>query len=78
MGGIPGIQSDGRHEPLDHPPDAVAGEGAALPGEHGRLIRDILTAGRLPRQEGLQVGLEFLGNKKDLRLLVPLALADHQ
>jgi hypothetical protein len=28
--GVPGIQAHGRHEALDHPPDAVAGQGASL------------------------------------------------
>ena len=36
--GVPGIQPDVRHEALDHPPDAVPGEWASLPGEHGGSV----------------------------------------
>jgi hypothetical protein len=69
--GVPGIQAYGRHEPLDYPPDPVAGEWSALTSEHRRLIRDVLAVVPLPRQEGFQVGFQFLGDE-DSRCLPPL------
>jgi hypothetical protein len=77
VGGVPGIQPDGSHQPLDHAPYAIPGQGPPLPGEDRGRIRDILAVGHLPRQEGLQVRLEFLGDEH-LALLAPFALADHQ
>jgi len=77
VGRVPGIEPHGRHEVLHHPPDPIPGKGAWLPGEYTRPLRDILAAVPLPRQERLQMGLEFPGDE-DLALLVSFALADNE
>jgi len=50
--GVPGIQAHGHHEALEHPPDAVAGEGASLPNECAGTVRDIFPTGSPPCQQG--------------------------
>jgi len=70
--GVAGIQTDSGHEALDHPPDPIAGEGPPLPNEYGGTVRDIFPLALLPRQEGLQVGFQFLGDEKTSRCFLPL------
>jgi hypothetical protein len=41
----------------------LPGQGAPLPGEHRSVVRDVFVAAPLPRQEALQVGFEFLGER---------------
>jgi hypothetical protein len=56
----------------------LPGQGAPLPGEHRSVVRDVFVAAPLPRQEALQVGFEFLGERTPLPAFAPLALTDHR